>query len=77
MAAGGRSKNVDLCPVAFSTEGLVMAMSFIEKELRWPRSAQAAVFGRRVGESRCAKVVRRIVFFYSMAGGGSASKQIN
>jgi hypothetical protein len=30
-----------------------------------------------VGESRCAKVVRRIVFFYSMAGGGSASKQIN
>jgi hypothetical protein len=32
---------------------------------------KAAVFGRRVGESRCAKVVRRMVFFYwttTMAG---------
>jgi hypothetical protein len=47
--------------------GLVMAMTFIERDrarLRWPRSAQAAVFGRRVGESRCAKVVRWMVFFY-------------
>src|ERR1700730_10356178 len=30
----------------------------------FPRPSQAAVFGRRVGESRCAKVVLRMVFFY-------------
>jgi hypothetical protein len=29
---------------------------------------KAAVFGRRVGESRCAKIVRRMVFFYWTAG---------